>query len=91
MPITSAQYSVGTDALEICSPDRQPLNIWVHNDGAVPAFDVYLGNGSVTTTTGMRLSSDETIMMTLDPGDSLHAISNRAQGVAVHVLVQKQD
>lgn len=91
MPVTSAQYTVTTTSMEICSPDRQPLKIWVHNDERDNAHDVYLGNGDVTTSNGFHLPHEETIMIRLDPGDSLHAISNHAQGAEVHVLIQKQD
>lgn len=91
MPVTSAQYSVESEAVQICAPDRQPLNIWVHNDDNNDAFGVYLGNGQVSTSNGMRLGSQKTIMITLDPGDSLHAISERPTGSSVHVLIQKQD
>lgn len=91
MPITSAQYTVSTTATEICAPDIQPMKIWVHNDERDDAHDVYLGNGDVSSSTGLHLTHEQTIMLTLDPGDSLHAISTHLQGAAVHVLIQKQD
>lgn len=91
MPISSAQYSVGTTATEICSPDRQGIKVWVHNDDNSQGHDIYLGGNEVTTTTGLRMSAGETLMFTLDPGDGLSAVSDQAGGHPVHVLVQKQD
>lgn len=91
MPISSGQFSVGTAATEICSPDVQGLKVWVHNDDRSAGHDIYLGNGDVTTSTGMRMSGGETIMITLDPGDSLHAVSGESNSHDVHVLIQRQD
>lgn len=91
MPISSVQYLVGTTAVEICTPDRQGIKVWVHNDDRSAGHDVFVGGNGVTITTGMRLSAGETIMLALDPGDGLSAVSNQAGGHPVHVLVQKQD
>lgn len=91
MPISSAQFSVGTAAVEICAPSVQGMKVWVHNDDGSQGHDIYLGNGDVTTSTGMRMSAGETIMITLDPGDGLSAVSGETNGHDVHVLIQKQD
>lgn len=91
MPLTTNHYTLGTaTATKICSADAMPQTIWVHNAEHAQADEVFIGNASVSTATGMHIHSDETLKIDIDPGTDLWAISDTV-GSIVHVMCMKQD
>lgn len=73
MAITSGQITVGTSAVQIDGCSANPSSIHIHNNDNTN--DLFLGNGSVTTSNGLRLQKLDSIEIILNPGESLYAIS----------------
>lgn len=91
MPLTTSHYTLGTAvATKICSADRMPQSVWVHNAEHAQSDEVFIGNSGVTVANGMHIHSDETLNIVLDPGTDLWAISDTA-GSILHIMCVKQD
>lgn len=73
MAITSGQLLVGNSPVIIDGLNTNPFRLHVHNNDN--AADLYLGNGSVTTATGLRLMKLDSIELTINPGEALYAVS----------------
>jgi len=86
MTLTTAQYTVGTAAVQIVPPDDMPQRVTVHNNDN--AQQVYLGNASVGTATGVHLDGKEERQITLNPGESLFAISAGSHQISVMIQTQ---
>jgi len=86
MTVTTAQFSIGTTATRIVAPDDMAQRVTVHNNES--GQQVYLGCEAVTTSTGIHLDGKEERQITLNPGESLWAIS--AGSYSVSVMIQTQ-
>ena len=86
MTLTTAQYTLGTAAIQIVAPDDMPQRVTVHNNES--AQQVFLGNDSVTTSTGIHLDGKEERQITLNPGESLFGISTGSHSISVMVQTQ---
>jgi hypothetical protein len=73
MAITSGQLTVGTSPIQIDGSSSNPSRLHVHNNDNTA--DLFLGNGTVTTSTGLRLMKLDSIELELNPGESLYAVS----------------
>ena len=73
MAITSGQTTVGTSPTQIDGSSANPSRLHVHNQDNTNA--VFLGNISVTTSTGLQLLKLDSIELELNPGEALYAIS----------------
>ena len=73
MTITSAQITVGTSPTIIDGLSTNPFRLHVHNNDN--SADLYLGNGSVTSSTGLRLMKLDSIELVINPGEALYAVS----------------
>jgi hypothetical protein len=73
MAITSGQITVGTSRIQVDGCSHNPSRLHVHNNDNTN--DLFLGNDSVTTSTGLRLLKLDSIELILNPGESLYAIS----------------
>lgn len=81
MAATSARISVGTSAVTLAADvDSGAALIRNRGTGAV-----YLGDASVTSSTGFQVDPGETVPVDLFPGDTLYAVSASGSNV-VHVL-----
>jgi hypothetical protein len=88
MPLQTAQYSVGTAAVEIMSPKTNPVQIILHNaNKSSNTFIWFGGSADVTTSTGSHLVNSDTYQLVLQPGNSLWAISDGSNR-ALHVITQ---
>ena len=86
MTLTTAQYTVGTAAVQIVQPDDMPQRVTVHNNES--AQQVFLGNASVGTATGVHLDGKEERQITLNPGESLFAVSGGSYSISVMIQTQ---
>jgi hypothetical protein len=74
MAITSGQQTIGTSAQLVDGISPNPSRLHIHNmDNSV---NLYLGNNTVTTTTGLRLEKLDSIELVMNPGESLYAVSS---------------
>ena len=90
MAIRSGQLTVGTTRVEIPVTCKQPFRLVVKNMDNTD--DVFIGNGNVTTATGVRLDKEERIEFFLAPFDKLFVISAKAEHQIGYILFsQTQD
>jgi hypothetical protein len=88
MPLETAQYSIGTAAVEIMSPKTNSIQIILHNaNKSSNTFIWFGGSADVTTSTGAHIDNSDTYQLVLQPGNSLWAISDGSNR-ALHVLWQ---
>lgn len=91
MPISTAQFTLTENTpQQIVPPDRMNQHVCIHNHEHSQNSEIYIGNSSVTTSTGIHAVATQTSMLTIGPGDDLWAVSD-ANGVEIQVLVVKQD
>lgn len=73
--ITSGQLTVGTaSAVLIGGSSAGASKIHIHNHDNT--LNIFLGDATVTTSTGLRLLKEDSIELNLYPGESVYAISN---------------
>jgi len=71
--ITSGQTTVGTSPTQIDGCSHNPSRLHIHNHDNTNS--VFLGNSSVTTSTGLQLLKLDSIELDINPGDALYAVS----------------
>ena len=77
MPLQTAQYTVGTAAVQIISPQNNPTQVILHNAQKQANNYIWFGGSSaVTTSTGIHLDNADDYQLVLQPGNSLWAISD---------------
>ena len=89
MPITSNQVSVGTTIVKIVVAQAGNQQVIVHDHDHSGNNDVFIGNSTVTTTTGLHVPKTETIQLDVPAGDDLWAIASD-NSVALHVIAVRQ-
>ena len=72
MALTSSQVTVTTDPTLLVAGETNPVLVHLHLHDNTD--NVYLGNSTVTTSTGLRLIKQDSFDMNLAPGNSLYAI-----------------
>lgn len=91
MPIYTGQFTLAQGVrVRIIPPETQPQNVCIHNHEHSQNSTIYVGNNTVTTTTGIHTRAGETSSITIGPGDELWAISDTSD-VEMHVLRVTQD
>ena len=88
MAITSGQTTVGLTATHIDGASVNPVRLHIHNSDNTN--NLYLGNESVTATTGLELLKLDSIELQLNAGETLYAISTSGSHV-VSWLKQSMD
>ena len=92
MPIATAQFTLTSNVRQqIVSASTQPQHVCIHNHEHNLNKEIFIGNSTVTTTTGIHAVATQTSLITIGPGDDLWAISGENGTVSLHVLVVKQD
>ena len=72
--ITSGQTTVGTAAVQIDGSSVNPIHLTIHNNDNTKVL--YLGGSNVTTSNGLSLLKEETLQLTLYPGQTLFAVTS---------------
>ena len=89
MPLSSAQFTVGTAAVEVFAPSNNARQVILHNaNKSSNTFIWFSGSSEVTTSTGAHIDNADTYQLVLQGGNSIWAISDGA-GRALHVLWQE--
>ena len=77
MTFQTAQFTVGTEAVQIIAPQTNPTQIILHNAQKQANNYIWFGGSSaVTTSTGIHLDNADDYQLVLQPGNSLWAISD---------------
>jgi hypothetical protein len=91
MPITTQQFTLAAGVRQrIVAPDVMSQHVCIHNHEHSQNKEIFIGNSTVTTTTGIHAVATQTSMITIGAGDDLWAIA-ADDGLIIHVLVVKQD
>lgn len=85
MAIYTGQLTVGTTAITLDGGSSDPVRIHVHNNDNTN--NLYLGNESVTSSTGLALPKLDSVEMILNPGEILYAVAGSGT-IAVSWLKQ---
>lgn len=75
MSLTSGQVVIGTTAVEVSGHSTRSVRLTVHNHEQGSGKNVWVGTGTVTTSTGMKLNG-EPITFVLNPMEHLHAVTD---------------
>jgi len=88
--IINNQFTLGSaTAIEVVSPATMRQVAHLHNQSKSSNNFIFIGNESVSTANGIHLDPAESKTITLEPGDSLWAVSNPA-GLSLGVLNIRQ-
>jgi hypothetical protein len=91
MPIMTQQFTLAADVRQrVVAPDVMSQHVCIHNHEHSQNSEIFIGNSTVTISTGIHAVATQTSMITIGAGDDLWAISD-TDGVEMHVLVVKQD
>jgi hypothetical protein len=91
VPISTAQFTLAAGVRQrIVTPDVMSQHVCIHNHEHSQNSEIFIGNSTVTATTGIHAVATQTSMITIGAGDDLWAISD-TNGVEIQVLVVKQD
>lgn len=87
MALTSGTVSVGTAATLIDgASSSNPVHLHIHNNDNTD--NLYLGDSTVTTTTGLVLTKLDSFEIYLRPGNRLYATSSKTGHIISYI---KQD
>jgi hypothetical protein len=78
--LLSGQMSVGTAPSRVDGQSNNPVILHIHNNDN--SDNLYIGNESVTTTTGMVLTKLDSIELTMHQGNTVWIVSNKNGHVA---------
>lgn len=92
MTISNAVYTLSnTTPTEIAGHDNMPHEVMIHNMTKSSNEYIFLGDSSVSTANAPHIDPGETVILTLNPGDRLYAVSD-PNGLEVGVLdIRKND
>lgn len=91
MPILTSQHTLSANiAKQIVAPHHLAQHVCIHNHEHALSSKIFIGNSSVTPTTGIHAVATQTSMITIGPGDDLWAISDD-NNVEIHILIVRQD
>jgi hypothetical protein len=91
VPIATAQFTLTSNVRQqIVSASTQPQHVCIHNHEHNSNKQIFIGNSTVTLTTGIHAVATQTSMITIGAGDDLWAIAEET-GAQIHVLTVKQD
>lgn len=79
MAISTEQVTVETEAVALNASQTGGGRLYLFNDGAA----VFLGPADVTAATGVQLADAASLVLEIDPGDVLYAISATSSVVSV--------
>jgi hypothetical protein len=88
--IISNQFTLGSAVpVQVVGPSTMRHVAHLHNHSKSSNNFIFIGNESVSTATGIHLDPAESKSITLEPGDTLWAVSNPA-GLSLGVLNIRQ-
>lgn len=73
MAISTGHVTITTNRVQIDGSSPNPSRLWIYNAGNDKT--IFIGNGNVTPTVGFGILKLEQLELTLNPGESLFAIT----------------
>lgn len=86
--ISSGQVTVGTAASLIDGLEVNPFRLHIHNHDNTDA--IYLGSSNVTTSTGLKITKEDSIELIINPLEALYAVATK-QGHVISYLKQTEN
>lgn len=83
MSIIAQQVTVTTSATLLAGPDQDGCNVYLRTAGT---GDIYIGPSDVTADTGLGITNDIVVTITLGPGETLYGIVSE-DTAKVYVLI----
>lgn len=90
MAIYSANHTLGANAIQVVPPSTQPQEVTMHNMTKSSNNYIHIGNANVTLNNSMHIDPGETLTITLQPSQSLFAVSDPI-GLELGVLAVRKD
>jgi hypothetical protein len=88
MPFESAQFSLTQGVrVKIVTAKATAQHVCIHNHEHALSREIFIGDSTVTSTTGIHAVATQTSVITLTPGTDLWAITQEASGAVLHVAV----
>jgi hypothetical protein len=88
MPFETAQFSLSKGVrVKIVTAKATAQHICIHNHEHQLSKEIFIGDSTVTSTTGIHAVATQTSMITLNPGTDLWAITEENAGADLHVAV----
>ena len=88
MPFETAQFSLTQGVrVNIATAKATAQHICIHNHEHQLGKEIFIGDSTVTSTTGIHAVATQTSVITLNPGTDLWAITQEASGAVLHVAV----
>jgi hypothetical protein len=89
MPIVTSQVAVGTTRVKIVLPQSGNQHVIIHDHDHSRNNEVFIGDSTVTITTGLHVPKTETIQLDLPAGDDLWAIASE-NSVSLQIAAVRQ-
>jgi hypothetical protein len=88
MPVKTFGYDLVQNVRTLVVPPAvEPQEVCVHNHEHSANKEIFLGNETVTVTDGMHAVATQTSIITLQPNDSLYAITPNNGGANLRIMV----
>jgi hypothetical protein len=89
MPVYNYSYDLVANVRTLVVPPRvEPQEVCIHNHEHQSNREIFLGNETVTLANGMHAVATQTSIITLEPGDSLYAISADSNNLRIMVVTK---
>jgi len=72
MPLSTSHVTVTTSPTLLVAGDTNPILVHLHLHDNTD--NVYIGNSAITTSTGLRLTKQDSFEISLAPGNALYAV-----------------
>ncbi len=88
MPVQTYSYDLVEDVRTLVVPRNvEPQEVCIHNHEHELGKEIFIGNSEVTVANGMHAVSQQTSIITLEPGDELYAITTENGGANLRIMV----
>jgi hypothetical protein len=88
MPVKTYAYDLVQNVRQLVVPPAvEPQEVCIHNHEHATSREIFLGNENVTVDNGMHAVATQTSIITLQPNDSLYAITANASGANLRIMV----
>jgi hypothetical protein len=88
MPVKTFGYDLVQNVRTlVVPPSVEPQEVCIHNHEHSQNREIFLGNETVTVANGMHAVATQTSIITLEPNDSLYAITANSGGANLRVMV----
>jgi hypothetical protein len=88
MPVKTFGYQLVQNVRTlVVPPSVEPQEVCIHNHEHSQNSEIFLGNETVTVANGMHAVATQTSIITLEPNDSLYAITADNGGANLRVMV----